>query len=156
MTQVTAASIAYIATQVLCWITWCHALWWKLLKVRFALSSSPVFSRTDTVTDSERFYTTVLDLFDDIDEMEEINELLTWWNRYELFFGWFFSSHIWQCYSQIFPSYSSAKRPVSKNSALARIKQKRAELRSIALNTSENPNFNAWSSLCTLTFAPWI
>ena len=53
-----------------------------LFKVRFGLSSSPVFSRTDTVTDSERFYNTVLDLFDDIDEREEVNDLLTWWNRY--------------------------------------------------------------------------
>jgi hypothetical protein len=52
-----------------------------MLQVRFALSSSPVFSRTDTVTDSERFYNTVLDLFDDVEEREEVNELLVWWNR---------------------------------------------------------------------------
>jgi len=97
MTKVTSASIAYVATQV-----------------RFALSSSPVFSRTDTVTDSERFYNTVLDLFEDIEERQEVNDLHTWWNR------------------QIFPSYSSAQRPVSKNSALARIKAKRSELRAIA------------------------
>lgn len=50
-------------------------------QVRFALSSSPVFSRTDTVTDSERFYNTVLDLFDDIEEREEVNDLQTWWNQ---------------------------------------------------------------------------
>jgi hypothetical protein len=54
------------------------------IQVRFALSSSPVFSRTDTVTDSERFYNTVLDLFDDAEEQEEVNELQTWWNRYDL------------------------------------------------------------------------
>jgi hypothetical protein len=52
------------------------------LQVRFTLSSSPVFSRTDTVTDSERFYSTVLDLFEDVEEQEEVNELQTWWNRY--------------------------------------------------------------------------
>lgn len=51
------------------------------LQVRFALSSSPVFSRTDTVTDSERFYGSVLDLFDDADEKQEVNELILWWNR---------------------------------------------------------------------------
>ncbi|KAG2741807.1 hypothetical protein P692DRAFT_20751236, partial [Suillus brevipes Sb2] len=45
MTRVTLPSIAYIATQI-----------------RFALTSSPVFSRTDTVTDSERFYSSVLDI----------------------------------------------------------------------------------------------
>jgi hypothetical protein len=35
-------------------------------------------------------------------------------------------------HSQIFPSYSSARRPVCKNSALARIKEKRLEQRTIA------------------------
>ncbi|KIM72920.1 hypothetical protein PILCRDRAFT_81530, partial [Piloderma croceum F 1598] len=99
MTKVTAASIAYVATQV-----------------RFALSSSPVFSRTDTVTDSEKFYNSVLDLFNDVDEAEEVNDLLIWWNR------------------QIFPSYSSARRPVCKNSALPRIKEKRLELKAMANN----------------------
>ena len=37
-------------------------------------------------------------------------------------------------YSQVFPSYSSARRPLCKNSALARIKEKRAELKAIAVN----------------------
>jgi hypothetical protein len=50
-------------------------------QVRFALCSSPIFSRTDTITDSERFYNTIIDLFDDIDENEEVNDLETWWNR---------------------------------------------------------------------------
>jgi len=103
MTKVTAASIAYVATQV-----------------RFALSSSPVFSRTDTVTDSERFYNTVLDLFDDVEEREEVNDLRTWWNR------------------QIFPNHSAAKRPICKNSALARIREKRSELRAIANTHVDN------------------
>jgi len=64
MMKVTPASIAYVATQV-----------------RFALSSSPVFSRTDTVTDSERFYSTVLDLFEDVEEQEEVTELQMWYLR---------------------------------------------------------------------------
>jgi len=67
MTQVTAPFIAYIATQV-----------------RFALSSSPVFSRTDTVMESEKFYNTVLNLFEDVEEQQEVNNLLLWWNRYML------------------------------------------------------------------------
>jgi len=50
-------------------------------QVRFALTSSPVFSRTDTVTGSEKFYNTVLDLFEDVEEQEEVNDLQTWWNR---------------------------------------------------------------------------
>ena len=53
--------------------------------MRFALSSSPVFARTDITTDSERFYNSVLELFDDVDEQEEINMLLVWWNRYYCF-----------------------------------------------------------------------
>ena len=81
MTRVTPASIAYIATQVSSWsrnrsFILTHR-WWA----RFALSSSPVFSRTDMVTDSESFYNSVLELFDDIDEREEIDDLLIWWNR---------------------------------------------------------------------------
>ena len=58
---------------------------WHILspcQIRFALSSSPVSSRTDTVTDSERFYGSILDLLNDADEQEEVNDLLMWWNRY--------------------------------------------------------------------------
>jgi hypothetical protein len=80
MTKVTPASIAYIATQV-----WSHYVELltstEILQVRFALSSSPVFSRTDTATDSERFYNSILDLFFDSEEQEEVNDLLAWWNR---------------------------------------------------------------------------
>jgi len=35
----------------------------------------------DHVTDSERFYNTILDLLDDRDERDEVDQLLTWWNR---------------------------------------------------------------------------
>jgi hypothetical protein len=52
------------------------------VKVRFALSSSSVFSRTDTTTDSETFYHSLLDLLEDPEESKEVDELLTWWNRY--------------------------------------------------------------------------
>jgi hypothetical protein len=41
-----------------------------------------MFSQTDTTTDSESFYNTILDLFKDVDGLEEVNELLAWWNRY--------------------------------------------------------------------------
>jgi hypothetical protein len=34
------------------------------------------------VTDSERFYSSILDLFEDIDEQEDVNALLIWWNRF--------------------------------------------------------------------------
>ena len=44
-----------------------------------------VFSQTDLVTDSERFYDSILELLDDLEEMEEVSQLLTWWNRYALY-----------------------------------------------------------------------
>lgn len=91
MTRVTPASVAYAATQA-----------------RFSLTSSPVFTRTDTVTDSERFYNSILDLLEDPEETKEVDDLLAWWNR------------------QVFPNYTAVSRPVSKDSALAKIKAKRA------------------------------
>lgn len=51
-------------------------------QVRFALSSSAVFSRTDTVTDSEYFYHLVIDLLEDESEVVEVAELLQWWNQW--------------------------------------------------------------------------
>ncbi|EDR01144.1 uncharacterized protein LACBIDRAFT_312466 [Laccaria bicolor S238N-H82] len=90
MRCVTAGSIAYIATQV-----------------RFALCSSPVFSRTDMITDSERFFSSILELLEDPREAQEVHDLYIWWNR------------------QVFPSYSSAQRIVTKDSALAKIQEKR-------------------------------
>ncbi|KAG1817898.1 hypothetical protein EV424DRAFT_1540254 [Suillus variegatus] len=95
MTAVTAPSVAYITTQV-----------------RFALSSSSVFSRTDTVTDSETFYHSILDLFEDPDERGEVTNLL------------------------IFPTSTAAKRTLKANSALSKIRQKRAALKDSNNSTS--------------------
>lgn len=52
------------------------------MQVRFALCSSSVFSRSDTATDSERFYNSLLDLFDDVEEKQEVDDLKAWWTRY--------------------------------------------------------------------------
>ncbi|KAG2039132.1 hypothetical protein BDR03DRAFT_933333 [Suillus americanus] len=101
MTSVTPPSVAYITTQV-----------------RFALSSSSVFSRTDAVTDSETFYHSLLDLFEDPDEKGEVTDLLVWWNR------------------QIFPTSSTAKRTLKSNSALSKIRQKRAALKDANASTT--------------------
>ncbi|KAG1833199.1 hypothetical protein DFJ58DRAFT_719467 [Suillus subalutaceus] len=84
MNFVTQASLAYVATQV-----------W------FLLSSSSVFSHTDTVTDSEKFYHSILDLLEDLDESEEVADLMTWWTQF---------------------------RSISKNSALSKIQEKRTAL----------------------------
>ncbi|RXW22181.1 hypothetical protein EST38_g3669 [Candolleomyces aberdarensis] len=104
MTSVTPASIAYVATQV-----------------RFALSSAGAFCRTDTETDSESFYTSVLELFEDSEEQEEVQELLTWWN------------------SKIFPSFSNPMKPIPANSVYSRIKEKRAALKALAASSHPNP-----------------
>jgi hypothetical protein len=50
-------------------------------QVRFSLCSSPVFSRTDTVTDSENFYNSILELLGDEQEKQEVDDLVLWWNR---------------------------------------------------------------------------
>ncbi|KIJ61943.1 hypothetical protein HYDPIDRAFT_30757 [Hydnomerulius pinastri MD-312] len=103
MCSVMKASIAYVAMQAC-----------------FALSSAQVFSCTDLVTDSEHFYSSILELLDDPDEKDEVDQLLVWWN------------------CQVFPLYSETKHLLSKNSALARICQKRAEYKKQSASTSEN------------------
>ncbi|KAH6884645.1 hypothetical protein BKA70DRAFT_1124785 [Coprinopsis sp. MPI-PUGE-AT-0042] len=90
MTSVTIPSLAYVATQV-----------------RFALSSSPVFSKTDLVTDSETFYTSVIETFSRNDEKEEVDKLLEWWNR------------------QIFPRQATETEDYKQGSVLALMKERR-------------------------------
>jgi hypothetical protein len=82
--------------------------------------SAQVFSRTDLVTDSERFYNSILELLIDLEEQEEVEQLLLWWNR------------------QIFPLYTESERLPSKNSALARIRAKRAEYRAAAASADRD------------------
>ncbi|OBZ70229.1 hypothetical protein A0H81_10053 [Grifola frondosa] len=97
MRAMTKASIAYIATQV-----------------RFSLTSAAVFSRTDLVTDSERFYNSIVDLLEDPEEKDEVDSLLTWWNR------------------QLFSAYAEPERPSNTNTALAKIRAKRMALKAAA------------------------
>ncbi|KAL4070618.1 hypothetical protein J3A83DRAFT_4358750 [Scleroderma citrinum] len=67
--------------------------------------TSPMFSHTDTVMNSEQFYNSLLELFEDPDAKQEVDELLVW-NR------------------QIFPAYSTAQCPPIRNSVLARIQER--------------------------------
>ncbi|KAH6912311.1 hypothetical protein BKA70DRAFT_1423020 [Coprinopsis sp. MPI-PUGE-AT-0042] len=71
MSAVTIPSIAYVATQV-----------------RFALTSTPVFSRSDTITDSEKFYNSIITLLEDPEEQAEVKVLMRWWDAAN------FSDHI--------------------------------------------------------------
>ncbi|KAF8329620.1 hypothetical protein F5887DRAFT_896688, partial [Amanita rubescens] len=97
MTRVTTASLAYVATQ----------------QFRFALSSTSVFSRSDTSTDSERFYESVWDFLNDPDERNEVTDLLSWWD------------------CQVFPSYVNCEGGITKQSALAKLKEKREKLKQL-------------------------
>ncbi|KAH6891551.1 hypothetical protein BKA70DRAFT_1119957, partial [Coprinopsis sp. MPI-PUGE-AT-0042] len=90
MIFVTIPSIAYIATQV-----------------RFALSSTAVFSRNDFVTDSERFYNSLVTFMQDLEEQVDVRKLIVWWDR------------------QIFPKAESAECPFTMgDSVYTRIKEK--------------------------------
>lgn len=75
------------------------------------MSSVAVFSRSDLITDSERFYNTIIELLYDAEEKKEVDELLSWWNR------------------QIFPTSSSARSVPTDNNTLALIKKRRAALK---------------------------
>ena len=78
MTCISMASLAYVATQVGP-ATTPFIMVLIVGQLLFALSSSLV-CRTDTTTDSERFYNTVLDFLDNPDKKPNVNELLDWWN----------------------------------------------------------------------------
>lgn len=130
MTHITAASITYITTQV--WMNRCTFKQTDIhvSQVRFALSSTMVFSWTNTVTDSEHFYNSVLDYFEDIDEQQEVQELLIWWNRYAQLLvcnclNVFKLTILCGC-RQIFPSHSSTQSASTKDSAHAIMKEKQA------------------------------
>ena len=84
MRSVTKVSIAYVTTQVL--LPHKVVPLTDLLQAHFALTSAQVFSRTDLITNLECFYTSILDLLGDPDEKDEVNQLLMWWNRYEVLF----------------------------------------------------------------------
>ena len=36
----------------------------------------------DLITDSEHFYNSIVELLDDSGEKDEVDQLLTWWNRW--------------------------------------------------------------------------
>ena len=102
-------------------------------QARFALTSAQVFSHTDLITDSEHFYTSILDLLDDPDEKDEVDQLLMWWNRYVLIMN--VVPVLMTVFRQIFPLYADLEQAPSKNSALARIRQKREEIKERAVHT---------------------
>lgn len=83
MTQVTVGSLAYIAAHVSTCIVCLEpcSILRSNLQLRFALSSGTRFSRTDPNTDVAGFYGALYTLFTDPRWTEEVEQLLTWWNR---------------------------------------------------------------------------
>ena len=127
MCVITKASLAYVATQVCSIIDICCTfIQLFLIQARFSLTSAQVFSCTDHVTDSKHFYNSILELLEDPEEKDEVNQLMTWWNRYI----WnSFESTLTNILGQIFPLYTEVEGLPSKDSVLARIQQKCAEYR---------------------------
>ena len=125
----------FLITSLVCWLTGFIATIW----VRFTLSLSLVFTRSDSNCDSIRFYNTMVTFLEDPDEEEEVSELLLFWNQWapSLMLFKFHHTNESDCLDQnrlIFLGYLSSKMPITKDSALARLKQRRVErlqLRSI-------------------------
>jgi hypothetical protein len=102
------------------------------------MTSVAAFCRSDSETDSETFYTSCLELFEDPEEQDEVQELLTWWNRFVPFHHIPLISGINSQRSQIFPSFSNPQKSIPANSAYARIKERRAALKALAASSAAN------------------
>lgn len=84
MSHVTPAALAYVFTQVSVSPpsgSYRSKSGIQTSQVRFALSSTSIFSRTDRETDSKTFYTSVLELLEDPEEQDEVKPLMLWWNQ---------------------------------------------------------------------------
>lgn len=66
-----------------------------------------------------------MELLEDADEVDEVDQLVTWWNRFDRALSDL--SVLTLQNRQIFPLYTTTERLPTKNSALARIRQKRAD-----------------------------
>lgn len=81
------------------------------------------------MTDSERFYTSLLDMLDDEQEASEVEHLIAWWNRYVHQIDILAELIQIPICRRIFPHSSPQSMPAPvEGSALDRIRQKRAEI----------------------------
>ena len=99
----------------------------------FALTLVQVFSHTDLITNSEHFYTSILNLLDDTDEKDEVDQLLMWWNRYVFIVN--VVPVLMTVFRQIFLLYADLEQVPLKNSTLAWIRQKHKEIKERATHT---------------------
>lgn len=52
-----------------------------IIQVHYALSSSSVFSRVDSLTESQQLYQTIWNFFERFRGDQELCILLNWWNK---------------------------------------------------------------------------
>ena len=111
-------------------------------QARFALTSAQVFSCTDLITNSEHFYTSILNLLDDTDKKDEVDQLLMWWNRYVFIVN--VVPVQMTVFRQIFPLYADREWVPSKNSTIAQIRQKHKEIKERVAHTCIATSDLAW------------
>ena len=92
------------------------------------------------VTNSNWFYNSILELFDDIEEQEEVRELIEWWNRYVHWESADIRNLNLMHYRQIFPNYISTRQSFPINSMLAEIKERRAAKKAAQNNHTPQTN----------------
>lgn len=97
-----------------------------------------MFARSNCVTDSERFYNTIMDLFLEVRELGEINQLIAWWNVYvEYFYSVVCNpSHRFR---QIFPGAMSQDDSIAEDAPLAMIRKRRDDLERLAALEANTP-----------------
>lgn len=98
-----------------------------------------MFSRTDTVTDSEFFYNLVIDLLEDEGEHAEVADLMKWWNRLGSLRKCFRTRLLTSAsplHSQVFPTHVNHARTVHEDSVIAKIKERRRLINSGQWNES--------------------
>lgn len=107
-----------------------------MMQVRFALSSSSVFSRTDMMTDSEHFYDSTLEILEDPEEQQEVQALMKWWNMWALYNTIQKFKLLNMILSinnrHIFPNHVLGLRAPKKDCVISKIWEKRARAKAAA------------------------
>lgn len=138
------ASIAYVATQVCItpYVFPFKNVLVGMMQVRFALSSSSVFSRTDTTTDSEHFYDSTLEILEDPEEQQEVQALMKWWNMWALYNTIQKFKLLNMILSinnrHIFPNHVSGLHAPKKDCVISKIQEKRARAKAAAAAAPQN------------------